>query len=67
MYKTLKRISQVVCFCCLLKHFEASLTNSVDQDQTAPIGAEGQSKLFASILVLNNKQTLSNVVILLAF
>ena len=26
-------------FCCLLKHFEASLTNSVDPDQTAPIGA----------------------------
>ena len=26
-------------FCCLLKHFEASLTNSVDPDQIAPIGA----------------------------
>ena len=26
-------------FCCLLKHFEASLINSVDPDQTAPIGA----------------------------
>ena len=25
--------------CCLLKHFESSLTNSVDPDQTAPIGA----------------------------
>ena len=38
MYEHLKRISQkVVCF-CLLKHFEASLTNSVDPDQTAPIG-----------------------------
>ena len=35
---SLKCISQkVVCFCCLLKHFEASLTNSVDPDQTAPI------------------------------
>ena len=31
-------ISQKVeCFCCLLKHFEASLTNSEDPDQTAPI------------------------------
>ena len=41
---TLKaHITKVVCFCCLLKHFEASLTNSVDQDQTAPIGAEGQT------------------------
>ena len=26
------------CFYCLLNHFEASLTNSVDPDQTAPIG-----------------------------
>ena len=26
-------------FCCLKKHFEASLTNSVDPDQTAAIGA----------------------------
>ena len=33
---TLKHISQkVVCFFCLMKH----LTNSVDPDQTAPIGA----------------------------
>ena len=37
---TLKaHITKVVCFCCLLKHFEASLINSVDPDQTAPIGA----------------------------
>ena len=32
-------ITKVVCFYCLLKHFEASLTNSVDPEQTAPIGA----------------------------
>ena len=69
MYLPLKLISQkVLCFCCLLKHFEASLTNSVDPDQTAPIGAVcSGSTLFASILKLNNKQTLLNVVILLAF
>ena len=37
---TLKaHITKVVYFCCLLKHFEASLTNSIDPDQTAPIGA----------------------------
>ena len=36
----IKRISQkVVCFGCLLKHFEASLTNSVDPDQIALKGA----------------------------
>ena len=40
--------------------FETSLTNSVDPDQTAPT-------LLASILMLNNKQTLSNVAILLGF
>ena len=35
-----KRFSQkVVFFFCLLKHFEASLTSSVDPDQTAPLGA----------------------------
>ena len=40
MYEPLQRISQiVVVFCCLLKHFETSLTNSVALDQTAPIGA----------------------------
>ena len=53
-------LKKVVCFCCLLKHFEASLTNSVDPDQTG-------SALFASILMLNNKHPLSNVVVLLAF
>ena len=26
-------------FCHLLKYFESSLTNSVDLDQTAPVGA----------------------------
>ena len=36
----LKRISQKVeYFCCRLTHFEASLTNRIDPDQTAPIGA----------------------------
>ena len=45
---------KVVCFYCLLKHFEASLTNSVDPDQTAPIGSG--SPLSASILMLNDKQ-----------
>ena len=33
--------------------FEASLTNSVDQDQTAPISG---STLFASTVMLNTKQ-----------
>ena len=46
---------KVICFCCLLKHFKASLINSVDLD------------LFVSILMLTSKQTLSIVVILLAF
>ena len=31
--------TKVVCFCRLQKCFEASLTNSVDPDQTAPVGA----------------------------
>ena len=36
----IKRLSQkVVCFCCLLNDFEASLTNSIDPDKTAPVGA----------------------------
>ena len=40
MYQPLKRVSlKVICFCCLLKHYETSLTNRVDPDQTAPIGA----------------------------
>ena len=48
--------------------FEASLTNSVAQDQTAPTGSVGSgSTLFAYILVLTNKHTFSDVVILLAF
>ena len=43
---------------------ETSLTNSVhvDPDQTAP-----WSTMFASIHILTNKQTFSDVVILLAF
>ena len=66
---TLKvHVKTVVCFCCLLKHFEASLTNSVDPGQTAPIGAFlSGSTLFVFILMSNYKQTLSSVVILLAF
>ena len=32
-------ITKVVCFCCMLKDFEVSLTNNVVPDQTAPIGA----------------------------
>ena len=41
----------VVCFSRLLKFEEASMTNSVDPDQTAPIGAVcSGSTLFASLL-----------------
>ena len=44
------------------------MANSVDPDQTAPIGAIcSGSTLFASTLMLNNKQPLLKVVILLAF
>ena len=32
-------ITKSCMFCCLLNNFEASLTNSVDADQTVPIGA----------------------------
>ena len=44
--------------------FQASLTNSVDPDQTSSLI---WIHAVASILMFNNKQTLSNVVILLAF
>ena len=37
IYKDLTYITKSRMFFCLLKHFEASLTNSVDPDQTAPI------------------------------
>ena len=48
------------------KIFEASSANSVDPDQTALVGAVGSgSTLFASILMLNNKHTLLDAVILL--
>ena len=47
--------------------FEASSTNRVDPDQTAPVAVRSVSKLFASILMLTNKQTFSDAVILLAF
>ena len=52
------RISwNVVCFCRLLNHFLASLTNSVDPDQTAPVGAVWYvSTLFASVIMLRNKR-----------
>ena len=44
----------VVCFSRLLKCLWASVANSVDQDQTAPIGAVcSGSTLFASILNLS--------------
>ena len=56
---------KVICFCHLLKCFEASLTNSVDPDQTAPV--RSGSTLFASILSLTNKKTFSDADILLAF
>ena len=50
---------KVVCFCCLLNNFEASLTNSVDADQTAPAGSvRSGSTLFVSIFMLNDNQTL---------
>ena len=43
--------TKVVCFSRLLKCKEASMANSVDPDQTAPIGAVcSGSTLFASIL-----------------
>ena len=61
---TLKaHITKIVCFCCLLTHIEASLSNSVDPDETAPIGAVSSgSTLFASLLMLNNKHAFSNIV-----
>ena len=36
-------VTKVVCFCRLLKCLEASTTNSVGQDQAAPIGSSGSS------------------------
>ena len=43
--------TKVVCFSGLLKCLRASMANSVDPDQTAPIGAAcSGSTLFASIL-----------------
>ena len=48
--------------------FEAFLTNSVEPDQTAPVGAVlSGSTLFASKDMLTDKQTFSDVVIFLAF
>ena len=51
---TLNIVTKVVCFSHLLKVQEASMANSVDPDQTAPIGAVcSGSMLFASILNLS--------------
>ena len=60
MHYLLRLLSlKVVCFCCLLNNFEASLTNSVDADQTAPVGSvRSGSTLFVSIFMLNNNQKL---------
>ena len=45
--------TKVVCFSRLLKCLESPMTNSMDPDQTAPIGAVcSGSTLFASILNL---------------
>ena len=56
-FAALKRISAEI--------FETLSTNSVDPDQTAPAVCSG-STLFVSILMLTNKQTFSDVVILMA-
>ena len=46
--------SKVICFSGLLKCLRTSMANSVDPDQTAPIGAVcSGSTLFASILNLS--------------
>ena len=48
--------TKVVCFSRLLKCLEASMANSVDPDQTAPIGAVcSGSTLFAHILNISVK------------
>ena len=45
-------------------HSEAFLTNSVDSDQTAPVGAvRSGSTLFASVLMLTNNKNFSDVII----
>ena len=52
-------ISKSCMFCCMLNHFEAYLTNSVDADQTTPVGAvRSGSTLSVSIIMSNNKQRL---------
>ena len=46
--------TKVVCFPRLLKYLRSPMANSVDPDQTAPIGADcSGSTLFASILSLS--------------
>ena len=43
--------TKVVCFSCMLNSLRSNTANSVDPDQTAPIGAVfSGSTLFASIL-----------------
>ena len=52
-------ISKSCMFLLFAEQFEASLTNSVDADQTAPVGSvQSGSTLFVSIFMLNNNQTL---------
>ena len=47
-------ITKCMGFLLSTKIFEASLTNSVDPDQTAPVGAvRSGSTMFASMLMLN--------------
>ena len=54
MHSPLRLLSlKVVFFCCLLNNFGVSLTNSVDADQTAPVGSvRSGSTLFVSIFML---------------
>ena len=53
-YKCLKAHNHNMYFLSSTKIFEASKTNSVDPDQTAPVGAvRSGSTMFASMLVLN--------------
>ena len=51
---TLKAHNHKCMFLSSTKIFEASQTNSVDPDQTAPVGAvRSGSTMFASMLMLN--------------
>ena len=60
--------SHIIKSCMLFSSaeiFEASLTNSVDPDQPAVGAVWSGSTLFAFILMLINKQTFSDVIIIL--